>query len=317
MHSFEKQIDIKSEEALINFLKDYEPINPGGPVAIVGGHFMLMYDKYEDCLKPVIHQELDNPKHKEFAKLMAGDFPVKSFEYSLELIKYFKTRGIEAKNVFIVNDHKFQSNDFQPEILPLVKGRTGELRKKFYRQSNPIPNIYFDLSKKNDLFLEKNILENYNIKRHEDEILPKRSFFFSERTLRSRFNKRVKNKLAKYDEFQQVKDFNDRPSELYYIDSGENICLTEHGVCGCNSEVLEFANNLIQNNYHDILFFIPDECSAAVNQGLNIASFINHKYYGKRNKIVVLSGLGGMSINQNKLRPKINIYKSNDYASKR
>lgn len=131
MYSIKKHFP-KEEEKLLELL--YSSVTKTSPIAIIGGHFMLFYDRTVDELKPVIWQELDNDNEIKFAQQNAGNFPTRSFIYSIGLYKLFQKSKAESGLILLVNDHKFQSKNFQPNIIEHVKGRGGELRKKFFEK---------------------------------------------------------------------------------------------------------------------------------------------------------------------------------------
>ncbi len=302
MYTFRQVKGIDSVDDMMNYLKNLNFSKEKGPVAIVGGHFMLLYDQNEDNLKPVIYQDLKDEKQKEFARKWAGDFPVKTFEYSLELIKYYRALGIDAENVFIVNDHKFQASDFQPNTLDKVKNKGGQLRRSFYWQDNNIPASYLDLILNYKFESIRDVISpNVEYKRNEDSILPKESIYYSEQVLRKKFEKSMKKLLRKKSFVEESKG---RKSEVFFENNITRICITENGKCGCSSEVMEFIWQLMNKNYFNIIMFIPEECEDQVNNGIEVALQSENNINEIMN-LLVITGIGGLSGNINFLKPKI------------
>lgn len=289
MYSLETHRFNDSSE-MMDYLKTIRPSVQGDPIGIVGGHFMLLYDKKEDCLKPVIHQDLEDPKLKNFAKLMAEDFPVNSFEYSLELIKNHKNNNIQSKIILVVNDHIFQSNSYQIGIEEKIYNRGGVLRKRFYHTHTDIPKVFKDML--NEKSLGSDVIHR-NIKKslEKNSTQPKETYFFSEKYFRNRFEDKTEKKLRKHD--QLVTSINEKGErEIFYKNNrGSDICLTENGDCGCSLEVVEFIKQLININYNTVIFFVPKECEKAVNLGVEVVLNITYKKNKSNISVFTITGL--------------------------
>ncbi len=295
MYSAEKN-NPNTESELLILLS--ESVTGKNKVAIVGGHFMLLYDKATDELKPVIWQELDSVSQKEFAVQNAGNFPVRSFRYSLELYKRFQSRKIESGLVLLINDHKFQSVNFQPDIVASINGRGGELRKKYFSK-NIIPGCYAEILEEEKISKEDFLIENSNRKRQADDLLPQQSWFYSEQKLRRKFDNLLKPVLVKQGSIRQ--DFVGNRVELFYESKNHsnNFCLTENGSCACSAEVIEFISNLLNRGMNEIIIFVPNECTESVDNGVLAA--LNIK--AKQAKVLTISNFGGMGFNENIKRP--------------
>jgi hypothetical protein len=304
MYTFKHRKDITTEKEMMAFLKGLRPINPQGSIAIVGGHFMLFYDKDEDCLKPLIHQDLTKDKQIAFAKLMTGDFPVRTFNYSMELIKHFHNNGNTAGNVFIINDHKFQSADFQPSILDLVKNRGGELRTQFYRGKHVFPKIFQNLIEKHGYDDARDVVfDNDDSKRQGQDILPRKTIFYSEQALRNRFDKKTKTKILQTTNFYE-QDLG-YTKEIFYNDGKKQFCLTEQGKCGCSSEIMEFLWNILERGFNKIIMFIPQECESHVNNGVEMALTVDAFKSKLSCEIFVITGLGGLGEDKMIIKPNV------------
>lgn len=295
MYSAEKYSP-KSEVELLTLLS--KSVSGENIVAIVGGHFMLLYDKAANELKPVIWQELEVESQKKFAEQNAGNFPVRSFCYSIELYKQFKQRKIKSGVVLLINDHKFQSTNFQPDVASSFNGKAGELRKKYFSH-NIIPGYYAEILEEERISKEDILIDNSNTKRHTSDLLPKESWFYSEQKLRNRFDDFVKPELMKQGKIRQ--DVIGKKVELYFEspNHANDFCLTENGSCACSAEVIEFISNLLNRGFNEIIFFVPNECAVPVDNGVMAALHISEK----QAKVLTVSNFGGMGFNENIQRP--------------
>lgn len=283
----------KSESELLNLLED--AVSPNRIVAIVGGHYMLFYDTQKDSLVPLIKQDLMQENQKAFAEMFTGDFPEKSIQLSVDLLNNLKSKQVESKLVFIVNDHKFQSKNYQPNIADVIAGRTGALRKKYYAE-NTLPEYYHSVFEGSKISLKNDVQHYYvNIQQKEDNVL-KNGVFFSEQRLRNKFEKNLKDKLAEEGKIKKVE--NSGAVEVYYSGfANEDICLTESGGCGCSGEVMEFLYELSALGYTDVFFFVPNECVEAANNGFRVVT----DTLTAPISIYSIYGLGGMGVkNSNK-----------------
>lgn len=278
--------DIELQDFLLN------SITKDKKVAIVGGHYLLFYDQDSDSLKPLISKDLTKRSQIEFAEMFTGFFPEKSIYSSIKLLNRLKQKEIFSKQVFIVNDHKFQGKNFQTDINGYIKGRTGVLRKKYYA-NNQIPSYFLEEFKKNKISIANDI-QYYNIDdmQKQDNLL-KSGYFFSEQRLRNKFEKNLKEKLFVKGEIVKVEDSG--AVEIFYSGfKNQNICLTENGGCGCSGEVMEFIYELSELGYSDIVFFVPDECVEAANNGFSVIANILNKPLC----IYSVFGIGGFGVSK-------------------
>jgi hypothetical protein len=291
MYSAEKYSP-NSEAELLKLLS--ESVTGKNKVAIVGGHYMLFYDTQKDELVPLIKQDLQKENQKEFAELFTGNFPEKSIQFSVDLLNELKRKQVESKLVFIVNDHKFQSKNFQPNIADAIAGRTGELRKKYYAE-NTLPEYYTKVFSESNLLLKDDVQHYHvNSKQKEDNVL-KDGLFFSEQRLRNKFEKNLKDKLAEEGKIRKVE--NSGAVEVYYNGfANEDICLTENGGCGCSGEVMEFLYELSALGYTDVFFFVPNECVEAANNGFKVVA----DTLTTPVSIYSIYGMGGMGVKDSK-----------------
>lgn len=244
-----------------------------GDVVILAGHFMLFYDPMADALVPMICEELVDPKLRKIAEKYADNFPSKSFNFGLQLIKLYGDISVSAKVLLLVNDHKFQSGNFQPELKPSYIGRGGELRKSYYATNDQIPNIFVEQIREAGLCAEDIIIRNDDLGRGGRATLPPRTVFYSEQMLRKRFDRNTKKRLLNHPSFSVKNTNNVLKTELVFRDPnlpGIEYCLTDEGDCDCSSEVLQLISELerIAKATTDLIMFIPIECYALVNRGV-------------------------------------------------
>ncbi len=295
MYNFEKYNPI-SEIELITLLGKL--VSKKNKIAIIGGHFMLFYNKLNNELEPVIWQDLTNERHKEFAKQNAGNFPLRSFRYSVDLYKLFKHQNIQSGLVLLVNDHKFQSPNFQSEITDYIKGHGGELRKNFYTK-NIIPHCYSEILKNEGISQKEILIDNTNLNREQEDLLPIISCYYSEQKLRNRFDDFVKADLIHQGYIRQ--EVVGKKINLYFqlAHKYNDFCLTENGSCACSAEVIEFITNLLKRNFFEIIFFVPNECAIAVDNGIMGALNINKITA----KVFTVTNFGGMGFDEHIKRP--------------
>jgi len=284
-----------SEKELLNYLGKLHPIEKGLKTAIVGGHFILLYDTSEEKLKPMVWQDLSKPEHVEYAKMMAGDFPMRTFNYSLQLYQAYQKAGHDSGLVLLVNDHKFQHHN------KAVNGKGGELRKGYYKKEGAIPLAYKHILKENNIDPEKVLISNNNPRRQKTNLLPKLTFFYSEQSLRNRFDDFTKKELLKDRMFDEGGNEGERNLIFHSQEQHSDICLTQNGNCECAGEVIEFILDLLKRDLKQVIFFVPDECSKAVNNGVEAALYIYEQQTTKPCNVLVVAGIGGMVFNFDKI----------------
>ena len=178
----------QTEDELLQFLTSASFKNDG-PVAIVAGHFMLMYDDRLQSLVPMIWQDSTNPRVQHFSQEKAGGFPISTFRTGLRLRDVLTSSGGSASLALVVNDHIFQTPGWEQQNLPKGTRLPGNLRKQFYRSANPIPESFKAvLASLPPATSAEALLRNDNLKRSDDDILPPETHFFSEQNLRRKFD---------------------------------------------------------------------------------------------------------------------------------
>ena len=302
-------LSLKNKRDLIHTLLSVRP-QKGKRVAIMAGHFMLMYDHMQDELVPMIWQDAVNHHVIAHSKTMAGDFPLRTFKCGVELVKSFAKINIEAKIVLLVNDHKFRSESFQPFNQECVSNRTEELRRKFYYH-NSFPNSFRERFFKNDLKPASSILMNNDIHRPASSLLPKECWYYSEQALRGRF-KHTTRKTMKQDDHFRIIRLGKGMDEIFYREDeySKEVCLTEEGACGCCGEIIQFFLEIAEKGFQEIIFFTPDECTIPVEAAAEVTQYFIEKHTRMSVRIFIVSGMGGMG----EVKPP-DIIKLSDYVT--
>ncbi len=291
MNVHTESFSFSGEKELLRFLGDL-PIAPQEKLGLIAGHFMLMYDDRRDELVPMIHQDSDNPRVVRFSKLMAGDFPIRSFALGCKLQKQYASEGADSQIVLIVNDHIFTSPGWHKQNLPDFESGAA-LRHNYYRKKYPLPQSYFKMLKAADLSTEV-VLSNDNSRRTPQNILPKKTRLFSEQTLRNSFDKSTRYKLRILRGFRED-TIPGSKSRLLFTANGEMACLADGTSCGCSGELIEFLRELAARGFTRIVFFVPSECWLAAGVGFSAFLHLPKSHNKALSSICAISGLGGMS----------------------
>jgi len=255
-------------------------------VAIIGGHYSLLYEKKSDSLKPVIHQDFEDWGNKTFSINNSKNFPIKSFELGLSLYINYISKKIECKCIIVVNDEAITKRQFRgEEHFNLIKTKGRKLRKQYYSTDENLPESF-------KLILERNGLKSDEVFEKFDAVYPTNdntpnleSIFVSERKLCKKF-KRTIQELKIYDRLFQTVISDEIETDImdFRLNSGysNSICLIEGGECNCGGKAFEFYFELLQKGFRTIIFFVPNDCIEQVNIGAkliyNSDSFLNDKF---------------------------------------
>lgn len=279
LHSFNKSCKMESKEYIV---KETEIINiidrfdiKRSKIAIVGGHYILLYEKKSDSLKPAIYQEFEEWGNMTFAKNISQNFPVKSFELAVKLFLHFRRKQIESKCVMLVNDDSLLRKEFRTQDhYELIKDRGKELRKRYFSSESNLPKSYKKILNTFNLSFKEFFAKFENTHFSEDSFLPRETIFVSERRLCKNFKKTVKaatssDKLFKILKIEQAEtdNINELTVETNKVD---RVCLIKEGVCNCGGKTFQFYFELIKKGYNTIIFFIPDECQSQVKEGTDL-----------------------------------------------
>lgn len=250
---------------------------------VLGGHYMLMYDQATHSLRPAIWQEHENGPLKDFSQLVGANFPLNTIQIALKLIKILRNE-LKAWVFILVNDQKFQNPSFQPKTFNVVREKTGLLRKKYFKEDT-LPSSYSGLFLKYS-FAKDVLLDNSNPTRDKNSILPRRTAFFSEKVLQRSFQRKTSKKL--YQVQGQVNEDDIASQHLHKLLS-EQVCMVEHGSCGCTGLIIELIGQIFSRQIYGIVLMVPDECAEAVNIGIVVAQ----EFYRKTSIIICMHNLGG------------------------
>lgn len=270
-----------------------------GPIAVVAGHFMLGYEESQSRLVPLIRESNNLRELHAMAHHVAGGFPMRTFRIGLDLLD---ACAGSAKIAFLVNDHFFLQSI--PKYMRTEEAMSG-LRRKFYRSEESVPAPY--LQELNDRGLNPNdvLLVHHRSQARSQDLLPKESFFFSEQSLRSRFDNTTRKRLSDLPGFWEEHRLPEGPPSLFYgpnVGKYARLCLTSEGVCGCMGEIVELAYTFDRLGVRNSIMFIPDECHDSVNS----AALAAVDGAAAADAILVVTGLGGKGeISANSWRPII------------
>lgn len=287
-----------TKEIIINeneLIKTIDTLNlKNSKIALIGGHYLLLYEKKTDSLKPAIYQEFEDWGNKTFSKKMTQNFPLKSFEMTVKLYLHFTYKAIDSKCVLLVNDDSFLRKDFRnEEHYESIKDKGFELRKKYFSSNNNIPATF------------KKVLNSFRINfvdffakfesgyTTSESLMPNETIFVSERRLCKSFKKTVKT--------AETKEKIDRLFKIINIDQSEpdnineltvesnkinTLCLIDKGVCNCGGKTFQFFYDLINKGYDTIIFFVPLEC---MNQVVDGTGLICHSKEFEEKKINIIN----------------------------
>ena len=163
-------MEMNSKEKLKKFLEKEISICKG-KVIIQAGHFALVYSKERNKLIPGVYQDVKNEEQKEAIKghPYAGNFPLKTFEFGVNLMDFAREQKKDFGMTIIVNDWQW--------VPKMEEGKANPYRNEFYKE-NKLPKSYEKVLAKKE-FNSKVIIpmENKNSKQ----------IFFSEQKLRNKY----------------------------------------------------------------------------------------------------------------------------------
>lgn len=271
-----------SEEEFIDFVVEN---NKERDLVILGGHYLLLYNDIDSCLEPAILEENRHIHLKQTSQILAGNFPLRSFELSA---KIKKRRSEVSKVALLVNDHYFQSSSFNLLSEDRLNGNWGSYRAEYFANS-VIPDAYLQSLAKYNLDVATTILQNQGAKNSTNY----HPHIFSETYLRKKFDKKLKSELSYLDNFYLQNSKNDG-SELIYKGGIDNLtCITQNGSCGCSGEVMQFITEVFNLSFTNITMLVPQECYQSVCTG--VEAYIDYlKSLGKteESNLIVATGFG-------------------------
>jgi hypothetical protein len=245
------------EAGLLDYLSGIS--GKDGFIGILGGHFILDYNRDRNELAPLIVEDITDDEFRLISNIEAGDFPLCSFKYGLHLHKSLSQKNIDSRIIILVNDHKtpFLAANKKQELLP-------QLRNQYFI-NNKLPESYVDLLRKEMLspsdVLLRNILKIENQNRD--------SYLFSEKYFRKRFDRSLKEAVLETDGFFSMEGSSGKSEVYINLTNGNNFCLSEKGKCGCSGEVMQFIFSMVSTyNILDFVLFIPHECALGVSNGI-------------------------------------------------
>lgn len=272
--------NFKTEEDLAIFIME---LISGKNVVIMGGHYILIYNDIGKRLEPAIWQENSIDHIKQLSLMIAGNFPLRTFNLALRIRNEHEQRGFTGLIALLVNDHLFQSKAFSN-----IKNKNNVdwgLQKQIYFKSQDIPEIYNKIIANHNINKERVFIKNTLINsRYYNPIL------FSETALRKKFDRKLKASLSISKGFY-LKQLANAKSELYFKGlEGNYKCLTEEGACGCSGEVMQFIWEILQTENDCLIMFVPQECYDSVCIG--VEAFLEQINKKKTYDFFIVTGLG-------------------------
>ena len=260
-------------------------------IGIVGGHYLLLFDDTTNSLKPAVYQEQQNVKNRLYCKGKAGDFPVDTFQKSINLYSSLIKDGWSAKGVLLVND------DSISETLPHGEGiekiDTTVLRRDYFKSKFNIPSTFNSILLNAGIRLEDYFEQFKTDNFSEQGYLPKESIFISERRLCKRFKKLVKkaepNNIIK--RIIKIEGKNAEITEFAYKQgNNDTVCLIREGICQCGGKAFQFYYDLIKHGFDTIIFFVPENCLSQVRIAIDLICS-HSEFENKQIKIITIFGL--------------------------
>jgi hypothetical protein len=280
-------------------------------VAIIGGHYFLLYESKSDSLKPSVYEDFEDEGNKTFAMLRAKYFPLKTFKISLNLVIHFNLANIISKCIMVVNDEAFLKRDFRGEKhFEIVSERGHELRKKYFAKNENLPNSFIDALKTVKLAIN-DVFFNFTNSVAADSYMPQNSIFLSERKLCKKFRKTSK-KIFNFEHVfsTTTEDDNEYDNLTIREDAVNQYCLIEDGLCNCGGKAFQLYYDAIKNGFSNIIFFVPNECIESVNKGADILIKSNI-FTESKISIINISNIGQDSENLTNLESvRINFFQT-------
>ncbi len=285
MYNSEKDV-VNNEQELIGFLSDkYQ--NYKGNQVIMGGHYLLLYDKEKKSLFPSIKEETNNIFLKKYIDDIIKDFPFKSFNISVELTKLFRN----LKTALLVNDQSFRSKAITEHDKNVINGDGFLLRKNYFHSPKNIPKVYAKLLQNNNIKEKDFFLTNFEPNADENTKLPLESFFFSESVLHRNFRKQTMGKLISEKTLYCTINNNEkevRYQSTYKKNTGD-YCVSSSRTSPCMVIALQlFYELFIKYKTDHVFMLVPNDCEASVNKA---AEIILDYTKNLKHEIVVISNL--------------------------
>lgn len=285
--------------------------------AVLSGHYSLMYDDFKGALVPMVWQDCDNPRLRTLAQEAAGDFPIRSLRHGISFLKGSQGGQADTKLLLLVNDAIFHRLPYPDEITGPVAQDAAQLRRKYYRQRNPLPASFSQLISCEGLSPESVFLDNSASQRPETSVLPKNTFFFSEQLLRKRFQHRTKLEIARAKGFPAL--MKGLLRDFHTWSTNERGCLTstDRLDTGCYQGVVQLILTLLDTGFTGLILLTPEDCAFPVLSGtITALCWAKHSYSAKA-RITVVRGIGCASGLEKTSEPKqIRILTAATYAAK-
>ena len=276
-----------SADKLLNALRP----NVTGTSAIMAGHFMLMYDSRKNQLVPMIQQELNDRMLLQQVRIYAGDFPLRTLRYGIELHKrWLMNSEQDSKLLLLVNDHRFQAFCSDSLRKKLRGDFAGQLRRAYYKQEQIIPECYLAEFESNSVDYRSVVMRNQHVPSNLISNGASVSYVFSEMNLRNRFRRGLQKSVTSFEGFSKRHISTKESPDIFF----NNFCLTEDdGECGCSGEMVQLLFDLLREQVSNIILFVPEECTPPVRVGAQAALSLARSHGISSADICVIDGVGG------------------------
>jgi hypothetical protein len=238
-----------------------------GKMAILAGHYMVVYRPSSRNLVPLIASVLDadpeTNQHENALLEEVGDFPEASFKRGLQLRA--ERGNVGDRLVMLVNDHQFQ---VEQQGIPREQ-ELARLKKSYYKDNPEIPEPFRRLAEPYGPLEE--LLQSNDADRHGESTLPPTTYYFSENVLKKHFARERKMWLLKQPGFRYVSSKVYKTRRVVYEgpDRGDSLCLVnEQDSCGCSGTTIELLLNLAERGFEHLVMFLPDECKVPVDSSI-------------------------------------------------
>ena len=237
-----------------------------GKTLIFAGHHMLIYDRRAGCLVPVLGVGADGQTRRnleaDLIRLRVGNYPEASFQLAVRLLH--DVGVATTRIVLLVNDHDFP---YRPQELHFPDEVLAHLKREYFRQNNRLPHGLLGIATKYGFGEE--ILER-NDARRSNATLPSKTFYFSENTLRNRFEKDTKAKLVGLPGIR-VKGGGQRAVKYVWEPefAPQSFCLVDESEgCACSGAMMQLFYILQRQGAENLVLFIPHECADPVRASI-------------------------------------------------
>ncbi|MFQ5768437.1 MAG: hypothetical protein ACE5ID_10715, partial [Acidobacteriota bacterium] len=273
-------------------------VDRGGALAIVAGHFKLILDEQGDDLLPLIGQAPSGAPEVGPDGRQRPCFPIRSFRIATRLMHSFVMRSsVRAWILMLVDDHG-------PSAAELPRGgqaergrRARELKRRFYLRPGALPDPLTEILRQEGFSPLDALLPHDDLRRPETDILPRQTVFYSEQSLRERFQANTREELKRHGgAMETLAESRGVPAALLLEGADgmeETTSLMEAGRAACSGEVVQLVLEMVPRYVTDLVFMLPGECLPAVHLAVDAAHYLAGRGSGAPPAVHKVTGMGG------------------------